>query len=355
VARWTASRKPAPHGYRHEALRRDFEELTERAEGLVAEATGLRSPSGPARARVADRRDWVDVNVASMQRLLAPALEKLAARRDPARRSGMPAWLPGSFAAASRSAGGVELGLVLGFMSTRVLGQYDLLLTEEAVHDQDIVYYVGPNVVELEQRHGFEPREFRLWLALHEVTHRGQFTGVPWLRDHFVGLVDQGVEAVAADPKRIVEAIRRAAEGVRSGRNPLDDAGLVGLVATQEQLEVLHRIQALMSLLEGHGDITMERAGGTAVPSAARFARVLRERRRQVRGPARLLQRLLGLEAKIRQYEEGERFVSAVESAGGRNLFDRVWSGPASLPSLAEIRRPQDWITRIGATPAWAG
>ena len=354
VARWAARRKPAPTGYRVDELRREFEELTAQAEVLVARATGLQPP-GPARARVADRGDWVAVNVTSMRRLLAPALGKVSERRLSALPEGVPDWVPRTLSTAGRSVAGAQLGLVLGYMSTRVLGQYDLLLTEEGVDDQDIVYYVGPNVVEMEQRYGFEPREFRLWLALHEVTHRCQFTGVPWLRDHFVGLVDQALEAVAADPRRILQAIRRAADSIRTGNTPLDDVGLIGLVATPEQLQALQRVQALMSLLEGHGDVTMDRAGADAVPGAARFSEVLRERRQQVKGPAKLLQRLLGLEAKLRQYAEGERFVAAVESAGGAALFDRVWSGPGFLPSLAEIRSPGDWIARVGPAPALAG
>jgi coenzyme F420 biosynthesis associated uncharacterized protein len=263
--------------------------------------------------------------------------------------------VPRTLAGAGRSASGAQLGLVLAYMATRVLGQYDLLLTDEATVDQDVVYYVGPNVVELEARHGFVPGEFRLWLALHEVTHRCQFTGVPWLRDHFVGLVDQTLEAVAADPSRVLDAIRRTAESIRAGQRPLDEAGLVGLVATPEQLEALRSIQALMSLLEGHGDVVMDRAGASAVPGAARFGQVLRARREQARGPARLLQRLLGLEAKFRQYAEGEQFVAAVEAAGGSELFDRVWRGPEWLPTLAEIRNPGQWIARAGSAPALAG
>ena len=138
----------------------------------------------------------------------------------------------------------------------------------------------------------------------------------------------------------MVEAVRRAAQEIRAGRSPLRDAGMIGLVATDEQLAALQRIQALMSLLEGHGDVTMDRAGAEAVPGAAHFSEVLRERREQAEGPARLLQQILGLEAKFRQYAEGEKFVRSVEEAGGRPLFDRVWQGPEWLPSLAEIRDP---------------
>jgi coenzyme F420 biosynthesis associated uncharacterized protein len=356
VAQWTLSHRRGPAPYDRAGLESDFAELTARAEILVAEATGLHSSSGPARARVTDRNGWVAANVGSIQRLLGPTLRRLEdRRRGSARYGALPAWVPQPLAQASRSVSGAQLGLVLAWLSTRVLGQYDLLLTEDGGEDQDVVYYVGPNVIELERRYGFEPRQFRLWLALHEVTHRCQFTAVPWLRGHFLSLVDQGLEPLAADPSRLADALRRAAEEVRSGRSPLADAGVLGLVATPEQLVALQRIQALMSLLEGHGDVTMDRAGAAAVPGAARFSQVLRERRQQVRGPAKLIQRILGLEAKLRQYAEGEQFVAAVEAAGGADLFNRVWRGPEWLPSLAEIRNPTDWIARVGAGPAIAG
>jgi coenzyme F420 biosynthesis associated uncharacterized protein len=354
VAGWALARRPTPPGYRAESVEADFAELTAQAEELVAEATGLR-PSTPARARVTDRVGWVRANVASIQRLLGPTLRKFEARRDATPSlslPGLPARLPRPLAGAGRSVSGAQIGLVLAWMSTRVLGQYDLLLTDELVEDQDIVYYVGPNVVALESRYGFPSRQFRLWLALHEVTHRCQFTAVPWLRDHFVSLVDQGLEPVGSDPRRLLDALRRAAEEVRAGRSPLDGAGVLGLVATPEQLEALQRIQALMSLLEGHGDVTMDRAGAALVPGAERFSRVLRERRQQVRGPAKLLQQVLGLEAKLRQYAEGEDFIRAVERVGGPDLFNRVWRGPEWLPSLAEIRDPSRWVARAGAVPA---
>ena len=129
---------------------------------------------------------------------------------------------------------GAEVGVMLGWMSTRVLGQYDLLIIEEeSPHDQDIVYYVGPNILALEKLYAFPPREFRLWLALHEVTHRAQFTGIPWMRPHFLALVEQMLDSVDPDPKRFVDALGRAAEAFRSGRNPLADGGVMALVAVR--------------------------------------------------------------------------------------------------------------------------
>ncbi|MEO7555288.1 MAG: zinc-dependent metalloprotease, partial [Acidimicrobiales bacterium] len=158
---------PFADSYHYASLGPDFAELTAEAEELVADATGLRSLAGPARARVTDRAGWVNANVASFSRLLRPVTDKLAER------------MSGRLAPIAAKATGAEVGALLGWMSTRVLGQYDLLVIEdEDPDDQDVVYYVGPNVLALEKRFAFPPRQFRLWLALHEVTHRAQFTGV---------------------------------------------------------------------------------------------------------------------------------------------------------------------------------
>ena len=344
VAIRVAGREPFADSYHYASLEPDFEELTAQAEDLVADATGLRSLSGPARPRVTDRAGWVRANIASFRRLLRPVSEKLGERLATS-----------PLAPLTRSIAGVEVGALLGWMSSRVLGQYDLLLVEEENPDeQDIVYYVGPNVISLEKRFGFPPREFRLWLALHEVTHRAQFTGVEWMRPHFLSLVDQSLGSIDPDPKRFVEALQRAMEQIRAGHNPLDEGGLVALIAGSEQFAVLQRVQGLMSLLEGHGDVTMDRAGAGRIPSAERFSRVLKERRNQ-RGPSQMLQKLIGLEAKLKQYELGERFIARVESVGGEELFSRVWQGPELLPSLDEIRDPDQWVERVTVSAREAG
>ncbi|HLG92481.1 MAG TPA: zinc-dependent metalloprotease [Acidimicrobiales bacterium] len=338
VAVAVSRREPLAGSYLYSSLAADFEELTAEAEALVEAETGLRSLAGPARARVTDRAGWVRANVASFRRLLQPLADKVG-----------PRLAAGPLSSLSRAATGVQVGTVLGWMSTRVLGQYDLLLIEdERPEDQDIVYYVGPNIVALERKYAFAPREFRLWIALHEVTHRAQFTGIEWMREHFLSLVHQSVEAMDPDPARFLEGLKRAADEVRAGRNPLAEAGLLGLVAPPEQLGVIRRVQALMSLLEGHGDVTMSRAGAGEVPDAGRFARVLQERRSRAGFPARLLQQLLGIEAKLKQYAMGERFIGEVEASAGPELLRRVWEGPDMLPTLEEIRDPKLWGARVG-------
>ncbi len=336
--------KPAPATYRTPPLQSQFDELTTRAEFLVSQSTGLHSAHGPARAKVVDRSGWAKANVRSMQRLVGSALTVRQTESGP--RLGKHALV------VSQTTAGTQLGLMLAYMATRVLGQYDLLISEEDPADQDLVSYVGPNVVALEERYGFTPSEFRLWLALHEVTHRMQFTAVPWLRDHFVTLVNEVLAPLQADPQNMLEAIRRVLDEVRSGKAPWRESGIAGLFASPEQRLAIGRISGLMSLLEGHGDVVMDRAGAGEVPGAEYFSKVLHERRTHPRGVARFMSRLLGMEAKMRQYAEGEKFVKAVEAAGGPELLARVWRGPEWLPSLDEIRSPQDWLVRAGGPTA---
>jgi coenzyme F420 biosynthesis associated uncharacterized protein len=332
--------KPAPATYRSAPLQSQFDELTARAEFLVTQSTGLHSAHGAARAKVVDRSGWARANVRSMQRLVGSALTVPQTESGP--RLGKHALAVGQVAS------GTQLGLMLAYMATRVLGQYDLLISEEDPADQDLVFYVGPNVVAIEERYGFATNEFRLWLALHEVTHRMQFTAVPWLRDHFVSLVSEVLEPLQADPQTMLDTIRRVADEVRSGNKPWRESGAAGMLATPAQRLAIARISGMMSLLEGHGDVVMDRAGAAEVPGAAGFSKVLHERRTNPRGLAKFMSRLLGLEAKMRQYAEGEKFVQSVEAAGGPELLARVWRGPEWLPTLDEIRSPADWVARAG-------
>jgi coenzyme F420 biosynthesis associated uncharacterized protein len=342
VAIRVSGREPLAESYHASSLIPDFAELTAEAEGLVAAETGLVSAAGPARGRVVDRADWIRANVASFQRLLGPLLEKVRERSGT--KGGLPLSVAGKIA-------GAELGTILGWMSGRVLGQYDVLvLDEDDTTDQDLVYYVGPNVLSLEKRFGFPPREFRLWIALHELTHRAQFTGGPWLRPYFQSLVHQSLDLVDPDPARVLAALK----GAIKDRKALEDGGIAHLLASPEQRAVLGKIGGLMSLLEGHGEVTMDRAAAEHIPSAERFGRVLRERRKSAGLAARLVQRLIGIEAKLAQYEQGVRFIEAVESAAGRHAIDRCWQGPEQLPTLEEIRAPQRWLVRQGLTAAVA-
>ncbi len=333
-----ARRRPLPPSYRPGALEAQLTELTRIAQERVSAEARLTPPSDP-RARVVDRAEWVAANVASVERMVGPALSKAAAMRR-----GMPKVLE----KAARSGSAAELGAVLAWLSSRVLGQYDILVGEEASLDEDVISYVGPNIVALEQRHGFDPSQFRLWLALHESAHRAQFTGAPWVRTYFLGLIEEVLSMVASKPGDVANGVSRALSEIAKGRSPLSEMGVVGLVASEAQLDALRRLNALMSVLEGHGEVVMDVAAQDLVPDAARFHDVLRQRRAHPGAPARLLNQLLGLEAKMRQYEEGERFIRHLRTAGGPDLVATLFDGPERLPSMAEVLDPDAWLRRIG-------
>jgi coenzyme F420 biosynthesis associated uncharacterized protein len=339
VARFVAGRDPLADSYLAASLQSDFEGLTVRAEELVADYTGLHGP-GRATARVLDRRDWVDSNITSMQGLLDPLMQRFGARlaNNP-------------FAPVSRRVAASEMGALLGYLAQRVLGQYDLLVPDDAAGGngtRDAVYYVGANILSLEKRFAFRPRDFRLWIAIHEVTHRAQFTGVPWMRGYFLGLVQEALDLVDPDPRTMFRAVSTAVEEMRAGRNPLDEGGLVALFASPEQRGVLGKVQALMSVLEGHGNVVMDDLGREHVAGQERMSRVLSQRRK-LGGVTAILHKLLGIEQKLKQYETGEGFVRGVYGLAGRRAFDAVWERSENLPTVAELTAPAQWLARVEA------
>lgn len=328
---------PLDEGVRLE-VEADFSELTRQAEALVTEVTGLRPVHGHAKAVTLDRPEWVDANLSSFERLLRPMLEN---QKTSAFSKVMAKTTLG------RQAAGVEIGLLLAWMSSRVLGQYDAL--PGSVDGDDAIYYVAPNIVGIERRHGFAPRDFRLWIAVHEVTHRMQFTGVEWMQAYFLGLIDRAT-AISFDASTLLDSLSRLVAAARSRENPLRENGIVALLATSDQLVTVREAQALMSLLEGHADMVMGAVGDDVIPGASRFAKVLTDRRESAKGGAKFVQQLLGIEAKLRQYKDGERFVEAIIAAGGMDTFSRVWANEESLPTIEEIREPERWMRRVAGS-----
>ncbi len=345
----------------------------EQIEQQIEDVTGLRSAAGTATAELIDRPAWIHANIVSFRTLLEPVLDRLNARRP----TGSGA---GAATALTRQLTAAELGTLLGWMSTRVLGQYDVLVGRDAGGDQadatgtvdgigagggtvvadstgagggigtgdGAVYLVAANLAGAELKYGFDPVAFRTWVLVHELTHRAQFTGVPWMRGYFTGLVDQALKAVNPDPQALLSALKDALRNRAEARQQVRDSGIAGLIAGPEQRQVIARIGGLMSLLEGHGDVTMTRAAGALVPNADRFARVLAERRRRANPLSRLILRLTGMEGKLNQYAAGERFIDAVEAVGGPRVIDTCWTSPEHLPSLDEIRAPELWLRRMG-------
>ncbi|MEU5717148.1 zinc-dependent metalloprotease [Streptomyces sp. NPDC020403] len=301
---------------------------------------------------VVDRAGWVRANVAGFRELLRPLLGKMQDRRGNG---------PGGMVlgAVGGKVTGVELGMLLSFLASRVLGQYETFApaTRElpaSAEGGGRLLLVAPNIVHVERELDVEPHDFRLWVALHEETHRTQFTGVPWLRDHLRGEIQSFLDETDVDPMTVLERLREAAQTFAGGSRPEGEEGenggrsLVDVVQTPAQREILGRLTAVMSLLEGHADFVMDGVGPEVVGSVAEIREKFQQRR--ARGASRLdlaLRKLLGLDAKLRQYRDGEKFVRAVVEEVGMDGFNRVWTSPNTLPTKAEIAAPADWVARV--------
>ncbi|WP_306188646.1 MULTISPECIES: zinc-dependent metalloprotease [unclassified Streptomyces] len=354
VATATRLVRPGPEVSRDEAravvaeLRRHAKASEEHVRGFTRLGT---DETHDTPVLVVDRPGWVRANVAGFRELLKPLLDKMQARRG----SG-----PGGvvLGAVGGKVTGVELGMLLSFLASRVLGQYETFApaTRElpaGANGGGRLLLVAPNIVHVERELDVEPHDFRLWVCLHEETHRTQFTAVPWLRDHLEGEIQSFLAETDVDPMAFLERVREAAQSLVGGRpegEEDDDGGhsLVELVQTPAQREILGRLTAVMSLLEGHADYVMDGVGPDAVPTVAEIREKFQQRR--AKGASRLdtaLRKLLGLDAKLRQYREGERFVRAVVEQVGMDGFNRVWTSPNTLPTKAEIAKPADWVARV--------
>ncbi len=325
--------EPLAHSYLYDSLSTDFARATAQATKLVIASTGLSVPHNDVSA-VVTRGVWVKANLGAFERVLEPIATRLAERQK-----------SNAIAAVGRRLTGLELGGLIGWMSRRVLGQFDVF-----ARSGGSIYYVGPNVLAIEKRYGFSPDEFRLWIALHEVTHRAQFLGVPWMREYFLGLVDHLVELFDTDPKRFLNTVRHAASAAREDVALPREMGLLGFITSPEQREVIEKLQALMSILEGHADVVMNRAGDDELPNARRFHHVFHARRMSANGFGGALQRLFGFEAKIRQYALGASFIEKIEREGGPETSQRLWESSDLLPSLQELEEPNLWLERVGST-----
>ncbi|MBS2939724.1 zinc-dependent metalloprotease [Nocardioides sp. J2M5] len=297
----------------------------DRSTPLVREFTGLDGGDGTAPVLVVDRPGWVQANADGFARIMAPVARKVVERK------GEPSAL--AEAVGSRVTG-TEVGLMLGFLSSKVLGQFDPF---SEPHGRLLL--VAPNVVQVERELGADPHDFRLWVCLHEETHRVQFTANPWLGGHLLAQMEALADTV--EPAAVLEGLRRGAEVVRGGGSIID------LVSTPAQREVLDRVTGVMSLLEGHADVVMDGVGPTVVTSVKDIRRKFDQRRKGVGGLDRVLRRLLGLDVKMAQYRDGAGFVRHVVDKVGMDEFNAVWTGPETLPSKAEIGDPDAWVARV--------
>ena len=302
----------------------------ERSTGLVREHTGLLAAERTAPVLVVDRAGWVAANADGFATILAPVVDKLSSRK------GEPTGL--TKAIGSRVTG-AEVGALLGFLAGKVLGQFDPFHAPAGR-----LLLVAPNIVHVERELGVVPRDFRLWVCLHEETHRVQFTATPWLADHLLGEMHALAESL--EPSGLLDdGLTRITGAIRSARE--GGGSLLDLIGSPEQKEIVDRVTGVMSLLEGHADVVMDDVGPGVIPTVADIRKRFNRRRQGVGVLDRLLRRVLGLDAKMAQYRDGAKFVRAVVDKAGMTEFNAVWERPENLPSKAEIADPRSWITRV--------
>lgn len=310
----------------------------EQATPLVREFTGLVAQARTAPVLVVDRTGWIQANVDGFAEVMSPLVDKLQAKK------GAPSGI--SEAVGSRVTG-LELGALLGFMSSKVLGQFDPFWAPPGSAEAGRLLLVAPNIVHVEKELGVDPHDFRLWVCLHEETHRVQFTAVPWMRDHIHAEISHLVDSVEVDPARlgalISDGARRMGELVRGN----DDVSIVDLFSSPHQREVLDRLTGVMSLLEGHADVVMDGVGPEFIPTVATIRAKFNQRRKGAGPLDRLLRKLLGLDAKMAQYRNGAAFVRHVVGEVGMEGFNKVWVEPGNLPSKADIGDPAAWVRRV--------
>jgi len=296
-------------------------ELAAEAVELVAGVTELQVPGGPA-AVVVDRPRWIQANIAGLRDGVGPLLTQ----------SSMASILP----AVSSRAAAVQIGAALAWLSTRVLGQFEVFARGQQPGQ---LLLLAPTIVNVERQLGVPERDFRLWVCLHEEAHRLQFAAAPWLTQY---LLEQLKIFLDAGDEDALTVVRRLASGVRSRQG-----SWLEQVQAPAQRQAFGSMTAVMSLLEGHADVVMDAVGPTVIPSLATIRQRFEARRDHAVGLNAIIRRVLGMDLKLRQYREGAAFVRQVQSQVGVAGLNAVWSTRSNLPTAAEIGDPAAWVRRV--------
>jgi coenzyme F420 biosynthesis associated uncharacterized protein len=340
--RWV---RPGPQVSMADA-RRAVSELRDLADAVrepVRELTGLHSPEVAGEVAVVDRPGWIRANVDGFRVVLDPLVSRLQERGS------VPAGGSVVTAVGSRMTG-MQAGLILAYLASRVLGQYELFLPPDASGDEPAgrLTLVAPNIVMVERELGVDTHDFRRWVCLHEETHRTQFTAVPWLRGYVQEQMTEFLLASELDPAAILKRIRAAADAVAGAVRGADDSeSLIEAIQTPRQREILDRMTAVMTLVEGHGDYVMDAVGPRVVPSVNEIRDRFNDRRGTAGRTEKAIRRILGIDLKMKQYAQGSRFVRTIVDDVGMAAFNKVWTSPQTLPTKDELSAPHAWRDRV--------
>jgi len=322
----------------------DLAPIAEDSERRVTAYTGLTPVKTLPPPEGIGRREWVTSNISSMRKLLEPVLDRAGTGLGPLK----PAVQIGFGFALS-----AEVGVVVGYLGQHVLGQYELVLLEEVPEeDPPRLLFVLPNLGAAVDAFGANETEFMTWVTLHEVTHAVQFSGVPWLRGYLAGLVREMLKTAELRLDRERKFRLPSREQLSRVGRALWHGDLIGIVASPDERELIDRVQAVMAVIEGHAEHVMDAVAPDLLPSLPKLRAAIDRRRKSQSGLSRIVAKLLGLEMKLRQYEQGKQFCDAIVEAEGPTALHRVFSAPEALPTLEEIEHPAQWLARTSDAQA---
>ncbi len=326
-----------------------YGELVARCTPIVSEYTGSSLPTNTERTYAFDRVDWINANLEGFKRMFEP-IESLDT-------SGGGNMVTEAWGGMNQTILSYEIGLLLGYMARRVLGQYDLaLLGREPVTSTGKLYYVEPNIRGIENKLGLPKEDFRMWLALHETTHAFEFEAHPWVRLHFNGLLDRYMSFLKQDAEFLrqgVQGLKVFAKRIQEGRSSTSSNGSwIESLMDEEQRQLFGEMQALMCVIEGYSNHVMNAVGKDLLENYEIISRKFEERQKQRSQADQLFAKLTGLDVKMEQYRQGQEFIDEVVRQRNHDYAHRVWDKPENLPTMEEIRNPSAWIARLDATAA---
>lgn len=320
-----------------------YSDLVERCVPLITEFTGQSVPRSLDTVYVFGRNEWVRANIDNFRTLFEP-IEEINRRNG-----GVGQMLGGGvMSSINQAVLSTELGVLMGYLARRVLGQYDLALLGKEPVDAGKLYFVEPNIAGVQQRLEVPADDFRMWIALHETTHAFEFEANPWLQRRFNELLLRYFRLLEEDLtqfRRGIDAARLLIERARAGRAAGER--WISVIMTAEQRQIFSELQAIMCILEGYSNYVMNGIGRQLLPSYDRITARVSERQKNRSLPEQIFIRLTGLDMKLEQYVLGERFIEAVVAARGRDFVARLWAGPQTMPTMEEIRAPDRWIARM--------
>lgn len=319
-----------------------YRDLVQKCIPIVSEFTGSVLPTALEHTYAFDRVDWINANLDAFRTMFAP-IEALADAQDGSRSIASALW-----SGFNRTVISGEVGLLLGYLARRVLGQYDLALLGREPVTTGKLYYVEPNIRMVETTLGMPADEFRMWLALHETTHAFEFEAHPWVRGHFNRLLEQYFAFFREDVDQLKQGMRGVKVFVDRARSRnRDDGSWIEALMVPEQKSLFNEMQAMMCIVEGYSNYVMNGVGRHLLPNYASIAKRFEQRQRKRGMAEQLFARLTGLDMKMEQYRLGERFIDQIAQIRGHDAVKRIWEGPANLPTMLEIREPDRWVARV--------